>query len=346
MRGLSRKTLLWSSALFVIALLAVFLFLWPGLMRTNVPNDSEPRFVTIATGADFRSVLDSLSDGCLMDPSTFAACARLTGYASSPKAGKYRLEPGWSNLRILVQLIRGDQEPVRLTINNVRTLEELCGRMSRRIEPDSGTLLLALQSPELIDAAIGLQADSALCLFIPNTYEVWWTITPDELARRMWQENRKFWEGDRLAKASALGLTPTQVYILASIVEKETLVKSEKPTIAGVYLNRLRTGMPLQADPTVVFALRGFQRERVLFEDLTYDSPYNTYLYSGLPPGPICMPEIGSIDAVLNAENHEYLFFCARADNSGAHVFATTLREHARNAQRFRKWLNERGILR
>ena len=346
MRGSSRKTLIWSSALFVAGLLGLILLAWPGFLRTNTPNDGQPRFVTIATGASFQEVMDSMSVGRLTHPSSFSTCAHWTGYPSQIKPGKYRLEPGWSNLRILLQLFRGDQEPVRLTINNLRTLEELAGKLSRRIEPDSLTLLSSLRSPVLVDPGINLEADSALCLFIPNTYEVWWTITPDELIRRMGQENRKFWEGPRTEKANTLGMTPAQVYILASIVEKETLVQSEKPDIAGVYLNRLRTGMPLQADPTVVFALRAFQRERILFEDLSYDSPYNTYLYPGLPPGPICMPEISSIDAVLNASAHEYLFFCAKPDNSGAHVFATTLREHARNAQRFRAWLNSRGIMR
>lgn len=343
---LYRKTLIGFSALFIVALLGIFLFLWPGFLRTNLPDDGQPRFVTIATGAAFPEVLDSMSQGRLIHPATFAACAQWSGYRSRIKPGKYRLEAGWSSFRILIQLFRGDQEPVRLTINNVRTLEELVGKLSKRIEPDSQTLLTSLRSPVLVDPDIRLESDSALCLFIPNTYEVWWTISPDELINRMWQENRKFWEGARATKAKDLGLTPSQVYILASIVEKETLVQSEKPAIAGVYLNRLRTGMPLQADPTVVFALRAFHRERILFEDLSYDSPYNTYVYPGLPPGPICMPEISSIDAVLNAQEHDYLFFCAKADNSGAHVFATTLREHARNAQLFRAWLNARGIMR
>lgn len=345
MRVLSRKTLFLSSAILLLSLLGISLAFWPGFLRTNIPDNGEPRFITIASGATFSEVLDSLSQNRILHPASFTACAQWTGYSSRIKPGKYRLEPGWSNLKILTQLIRGEQEPVRLTINNVRTLEDLVGKLGRRIEPDSIDLLVSLRSPVLVDPSIQLDSDSALCLFIPNTYEVWWTISPDELVSRMWQENRKFWEGSRSLKAEALGLTPTQVYILASIVEKETLVQSEKSTIAGVYLNRLRTGMPLQADPTVVFSLRAFHRERILFEDLSYDSPYNTYLYPGLPPGPICMPEISSIDAVLNAEEHEFLFFCAKADNSGAHVFATTLREHARNAQRFRNWLDSRGIM-
>jgi len=184
-----------------------------------------------------------------------------------------------------------------------------------------------------------------LSLFIPNTYEFWWDSSANEIINRMAKENRKFWEAkNRSKKAEALGLDKKQVYTLASIVEKETQANSEKERIAGVYLNRLKRGMLLQADPTVVFAVNQFDLKRVLNKHLEFDSPYNTYKNKGLPPGPIYMPGIRSIDAVLNAEKHNYLYFCAKPDDSGTHAFATNLIGHNKNAQRYWNWLRKNGI--
>ncbi len=327
--------------------LALAGWLYLVFLAPNIQLHSEEDLLFIPTGATYPQVSDSLAiHGFLKDKQRFERVASLLDYPRLVKPGKYRIRAGMSNLQLVRLLRSGQQEPVRLTLHQARTVEELAGKMAARLEPDSAEILQAFVRLRDFAPDIPLGEDSALCLVIPNTYEVWWNISPSGILDRLWKENQRFWHPERLEKAKRLGLTPVQVYILASIVEKETRVVAEKSTLAGVYLNRLRIGMPLQADPTVVFALGDFSRERVLHSDLSFDSPYNTYLYNGLPPGPICMPEINSIQAVLEAEQHEYLYFCARADNSGAHVFARTLEAHAANARRFRKWLDEKGILR
>jgi UPF0755 protein len=328
---------------------AIFYFLWfyPTFQRSNLASLKENSYLIIPTGASFSQVTDSLVlSGALLDKKSFITCSERLGYPSKIKPGKYKLESGWNNLTLVRHLRSGNQQPVRLTINNVRTLEELAGKIAGQIEPDSLALLEALIRLRTYDNNIPFGEDSTMCLFVPNTYEIWWNTSPAQLFERMWEENKRFWNAERQRQAANLGLTTTQVYILASIIEKETLVQKEKPTIAGVYLNRLKSGILLQADPTVVFAKKAFDKERILFSDLTYDSPYNTYMYGGLPPGPICMPEIRTIDAALNPENHDYLYFCAKADNSGAHAFAKTLAAHNENARRFQAWMNSQGIFR
>ncbi len=326
-----------------------FYFFWfhPTFLKDNVASLTKNNYLIIPTGAGFSQVADSLTlSGTIINKKSFVACAERIGYTSNIKPGRYLIESGWNNLTLVRHLRSGNQQPVRLTINNVRTLEELAGKIAGQIEPDSLVVLDALLRLRTYDSAIPFGEDSTMCLFIPNTYEIWWNTSPGQLVERMWAENKRFWNDERLLQAAVLGLTTTQVYILASIIEKETLVLKEKPTIAGVYLNRLKSGILLQADPTVVFAKKAFDKERILFSDLTYDSPYNTYMYGGLPPGPICMPEINTIDAALNPEIHDYLYFCAKADNSGAHAFAKTLAAHNENARRFQAWMNSQGIFR
>lgn len=346
-----RRWMVWAGGLLALGLAGAvalwFAWIYPVLFRPNVRQAEEPHILYLPTGSDFTDLTEGLaSAGVLHDPGRFEQAARLMQLPERVLPGKYRLTSGWNNLELVRHLRSGSQEPVRVVINNLRLREDLAGRLAARLEPDSLAFLDALYRVRDYVPEIPLGEDSSLCLFIPNTYEMWWTTSPAGLLERMWRENQRFWHTGRLDKAAALGLTPVQVYILASIVEKETLVAAEKPRVAGVYLNRLRVGMPLQADPTVVFALRAFDKERILYEDLEVDSPYNTYRYPGLPPGPICMPEISSIDAVLDAESHDFLYFCARADNSGAHAFASTLSAHQENARRFQRWLNQRGIFR
>ncbi|MCB0689193.1 MAG: endolytic transglycosylase MltG, partial [Saprospiraceae bacterium] len=238
----------------------------------------------------------------------------------------------------------GNQTPVNLVINNVRTINDLAGKIASQVEVDSSTLANYLKDPSFLNK-FDLDAEDAMTLFIPNTYQVYWTVSPDALSERLSQEKIKFWESnDRVRKATDLNLTPAQVYTLASIVERETQAGKERPTVAGLYLNRLKQGIPLQADPTVVFATGIYDLRRVLNVHLEIDSPYNTYKYAGLPPGPIFMPSIQSIDAVLDAEKHDYLYMCARPDNSGLHAFAASLSAHNQNANRYRQWLNDRGI--
>ena len=237
----------------------------------------------------------------------------------------------------------GNQTPLSLTIQNVRTLDQLTGRVAARLEMDSVTLANFFNTQ--FDSLAQTTPETRLTRFIPNTYEFYWTVTPEDFVSRMLKEHEKFWNEERQAKAAALNMTPTEVYTLASIVEKETNYNPEKPRVAGVYLNRLAIDMPLQADPTVVFAVGDFEMKRGYHGHLQIDSPYNTYKNTGLPPGPIFMPGIPSIDAVLNREQHNYLYFCAKPPEEGeGHAFAETYDAHLVNANRYQKWLTANGF--
>ena len=269
--------------------------------------------------------------------------ARVDHYEEHLHTGRYEVEPSISTFALMRRLLHGHQSPVRLTIPTTHTMKHLAARLAKRIEPDSATLAEAFTDSAFCEKH-GCTTATLPCLFIPNTYEVYWDITPDQLAQRMKRESEKFWTTVRKNKAEKARLTPEEVITLASIVEKETANNQEKPDIAGLYLNRLRKGMKLQADPTVKFALQDFGLRRILNKHLTADSPYNTYVYAGLPPGPICLPSIASIDAVLNHTEHNYIYMCAKEDFSGTHNFAATYEEHKANARKYVQALNERGI--
>jgi len=262
------------------------------------------------------------------------------------KQGRYLIPNEFSTWSLLRYLKSGKQDPVNVVIHNEPTIELIAGKLSRYLESDSLEILMTLQDEEEY-SKYNLDQHTLISLFIPNTYQVYWNTTPEGFLKRMKTEHDKFWGNDRrLEKAQMLNMTTVEVYTLASIVEKESKAKLERPIIAGLYLNRLKIGMRLQADPTVVFAIGDFSINRVLNKHLEFDSPYNTYLYEGLPPGPIGMASINSLDAVLNAEDHQYIYMCAAADNSGTHVFAKTFGEHQVNAYKYRTWLNSRGIIR
>ncbi len=257
---------------------------------------------------------------------------RHTGYADRPRTGRYAIEPAMTTIDVMRRLRNGHQTPVRLIIPEVRTMDQLAGKLAQKLMLDSTTI------------AAYLTADTIAALFVPDTYEVYWNISAESLMKRMEREHDAFWNDKRRRQAADKGLTPTQVCILASIIDEETANNAEKPAIAGMYLNRLRLNMPLQADPTVKFALKDFALRRVLNKHLEVESPYNTYRNNGLPPGPIKIASQKGIDAVLNAEENNYLYMCAKEDFSGTHNFATTLSEHQRNAARYARALNERGI--
>ena len=254
---------------------------------------------------------------------------------ATPKPGRYVIEPGMSTYDILNTFRLGQQSPISLTIRGFRTIEQLSGHLGRQLQYDSTHYLTALKT----------DVHTSLCDYLPDTYEFFWSTSGTEFNSRMLQYADKFWSDKNL---TILGreFTPCEVMILASIVEKETTYDPEKADVAGVYINRLNRGIPLQADPTVIYGIGDFSIRRVLTKYLSFDSPYNTYLHPGLPPGPICMPSKSSILAVIEARDHDYLFFCAKADNSGTHAFAETLAQHNRNARAFQRWLNERGIRR
>lgn len=244
----------------------------------------------------------------------------------------------------VIRMLRaGNQTPVKLTFNNVRTKEDLAGRISQQLMMDSTLLVNALNDPEKIKE-LGFDTYTLSALFIPNTYEIYWDTSIDNFLKRMRKEYDRFWNDERRSKAEKIGLSPIQVATLASIVEEEATYIDEYPIVAGLYLNRLKRGMRLEADPTVKFAVGDFTLRRILFRHLEVESPYNTYKNGGLPPGPIRIPSIQAIEGTLSPQQHNYLFMCAKDDLSGRHNFATTHAEHARNAARYQRALNERGI--
>lgn len=261
----------------------------------------------------------------------------------TPRSGRYESTPGESTLMFFRKIRNGRQTPLNLTIPSVRTLDRLASYLGSKLMIDSTEIVRALHDSTVCNK-LGFDTATIVCLFIPNTYQIYWNTSLDDFLNRMNKENKRFWTEERLLKAQKAGLSPNQVITLASIVDEETAANAEKPAVAGMYLNRLKRGMPLQADPTIKFALKDFSLRRIYHKHLDIQSPYNTYRNLGLPPGPIRIPSIAGIDAVLNYEQHGYLYMCAKEDFSGRHNFARTYREHLNNAAKYTKALNERGI--
>ncbi|MEO1628876.1 MAG: endolytic transglycosylase MltG [Bacteroidota bacterium] len=311
----------------------------------NVADQLDDPYLVIPTGSSFEDVLQRLTEkNFLIDSSSFVWVAEQMKYKREKmRAGRFQIKPSWSNRRLISHLRGGKQAPVRVTLTNERLPEEIAGKVAKKIEADSMDILQLFRDERFLEQN-GYDQEDIRTLIIPNTYEFFWNSTAQQFFDRMKKEHDKFWgkEGRR-SKAKRLNLSPGEVYILASIVERETNRQDEKARIAGVYYNRLQKGMLLQADPTVVFATRDFQTRRVLNRHLEVESPYNTYKYKGLPPGPISLSAIPTIDAVLNVEDHDYIFFCAKGDGSGYHAFAKTLSGHNANAARYRANLKQRG---
>ena len=302
-------------------------------------------YVFIPTHSNFEEVKSILyQNGLIVNRKSFEWMAQVKKYPSHIRPGRYKIVDGMSNSNIINKLRSGNQDAVKLVFNNIRNKEELAGRISQEIEADSTSIIKLLNDSNYV-AALGMTPRNVITLFIPNTYEVYWNITAKDFVERMAQEYKNFWNKSRVAKLSEIRLNRTEVMTLASIVEKETNRDKEKPDVAGVYINRLHKNWLLQADPTLVFALGDFSIKRVLNEYKKINSPYNTYMYLGLPPGPICLPSISSIDAVLNYRKHNYMYFCAREDFSGYHNFAVDAEGHALNASRYQQALNQRNIM-
>ena len=274
---------------------------------------------------------------------SFKIISRHSGYDKHIRTGKYAILPGEGIISVLRKLKNGHQEPVRLTIPESKTTDRLAGALSRKLMMDSLALSILLKDSSFC-AAQGYDTATIVSMFVPDTYEVYWNTTIENLMSRLKKEHDKFWNQSRMEKAAAIGLSPEEVCTLASIIDEETSNNPEKPMIARMYMNRLEKGMPLQADPTVKFALKDFALKRIYHKMLNTDSRYNTYKYAGLPPGPIKVASVAGIDAVLNAPTHSYLYMCAKEDFSGTHNFATTYSEHLKNAAKYSKALNERGI--
>lgn len=294
---------------------------------------------------------DSLDDVCKQleseaHPKTLKGFRLLSSfykYDEHIRSGRYAVKADDNMFRLVRRLSTGQQSPVNLIVPSVRTMEKLAGSISSRLMLDSATIVSALKDSVFCKQQ-GYTPQTIACLFIPNTYQVYWDMDIDEFFARMQKEHKRFWNDERTEKAKRTGLTPEQVSTLASIVDEETAKNDEKPMIAGLYINRLKKNMLLQADPTVKFACGDFGLRRILNKHLTVDSPYNTYKYIGLPPGPIRIPSITGIESVLNHTNHDYLYMCAKEDFSGYHNFAKTMSGHLQNAQRYQRELNRRNI--
>jgi len=342
----------WKKVLIAMLLIVLVGGSWAGyeFYRTvyspNVAMEAEEGFFHIPTGADLKTVTDLLQQkGIINNRASFEWVAKQKKYELNVKPGRYLLQSGMSNNGLIDLLRSGKQVPLMVTFNNIRLKEELAGRVGQQIEADSSSLMQLMNDAAFVKK-YGLTIETLPTLFIPNTYEFWWNTSAEQYVERMAKEYKAFWTEERKAKARRIGLSQSEVSILASIVQKETNMRDEQATVAGVYLNRLKKGMLLQADPTLVFANRDFEARRVLNRHKEIDSPYNTYRYKGLPPGPICLPDPRTIDAVLNAQTHSYLYFCAKADGSGYHTFATTYNDHLRNAREFQRELNRRKVYR
>ncbi|WP_126246542.1 endolytic transglycosylase MltG [Chitinophaga rhizosphaerae] len=314
------------------------------LMGPNTRSFGDKKYFYIPTGSRYEDVLKGLQEQeIITSRATFNIVARQLGYPSRVKAGRYEIKKGMGNLEIVRILRSGRQSPVRLVINKLRLKDDFIRLVSNNLEADS-TAMRAIMEDAVYLRQFGLDSTTVMCAVVPNTYEFYWNTSAAKVFEKIEGAYTDFWNETRRSKAAALNLTPVQVTVLASIVEEETNRHDEKPVIASVYLNRLRTGMKLGADPTVKFALKNFALRRIYNVHTEFDSPYNTYRYYGLPPGPICTPSAKSIDAVLTPAETDYLYFAARPDGSGYHSFAVTFKEHLDNARAYQKGLNARGI--
>ena len=313
----------------------------------NTSFDNEEAIVYIPTDATIDDLKEGLST-VLEDFDSFEAAAERKGYLSNIKAGKYKIGKGKNNNEI-VNSLRSGNIPVKVSFNNQESINDLAGRIASQIEADSVSLVAAFDDQEFLKAN-GFDDANKISLYIPNSYEFFWNTSAASFRGKMLKEYNRFWTDTRKEKASALGLKPNEVIALASIVHKETAKVDERPTVAGVYLNRLKKGMLLQADPTVIYAIKketgNFDTviKRVLYKDLEMDSPYNTYKYAGLPPGPIAMPDITAIDAILNPKKHNYYYFVANVEKFGYHMFAENLTQHNRNKAQYIRWINAQKI--
>jgi len=308
---------------------------------SNLLVDQEDTYLYLGKEATFKSVQDSLYNNNLVhDLVAFSFLAKLMDYDNQVKPGRYLFKKDMSNIEAIRLLRSGNQAPVRITFNSIRFKKDLVDKITRNLNLSAAELDNSLN--DFIDNNnYGFNQDNIISVFIPNTYEVYWNISADGLIERMVQEYNKFWDDERLSKAGELQMTPIEIAILASIVQAEQqILQDEWKTIAGLYINRLKRRMKLDSDPTVVFAIGDFSISRVLEVHKQVDSPYNTYLNRGLPPGPITMPSISTIDAVLNYQEHRFLYMCAREDFSGYHRFATNLQDHLINARRYQRQLS------
>ncbi|WP_119792675.1 endolytic transglycosylase MltG [Flavobacterium anhuiense] len=346
---MSLKKIITISAVAIISVLLIYGFiLISKIFSSNTKFEEKEVYVYVPTDANYADVKKILAP-YIKNFDNFELVAEKRDYPQNVKSGRFLLKKDMNNID-LVRAMRSNI-PVKLVFNNQERLENFAGRIGAEIEADSLSLLKAIKDSTFL-AANGFNEENVFAMFIPNTYEVYWNTSAEKFRDKMIKEYHNFWTAERIEKAKKQGLTPVQATILASIVHKESVKKDERPRIAGVYLNRLRLEMPLQADPTVIYALKlrdnNFDQviKRVFYNDLVMRSPYNTYVNKGLPPGPIAMPDITALEAVLNPEKNDYIYFCASVDRFGYHEFAATLAEHNVNAKKYSDWIASQGVTR
>ncbi len=320
--------------------------LYHAIYQPNVfLGERTTQHIFIPTGSNFQDVKTILyENGIIVNNNTFEWLAEKKNYPNHIRPGRYLIHENMGNNELINLLRSGDQDPVMLTFNNIRLKEDLAGTISTQLEADSLSIIALLNDSQYLEK-FDMTPQSIKAVFMPNTYEFFWNTSAEQFVERMYREYQSYWTDSRIETAEQLGLTPVDVATMASIVQLETSKPDEYAKIAGVYVNRIRRNMPLQADPTVIFATGDFSIRRVLNRHLETDSPYNTYKYAGLPPGPIAMPKRAVIEGVLNSENHEYLFFCAKDDFSGYHAFSRTYSQHIANARRYQRALTQRNIM-
>lgn len=332
------------AVVFAISFVCFSFYAYQIFFTPNLQFKKGDTYLFIPEGANFQTVSDSLKKNeIVIDYLSFAFISRLLGYQEAVKPGMYRISANMSNLNAVRMLKRGRQEPAKLVFNTIRLKQDLAEKLDNQLSLSKEDILKLLSDSKFV-SQYGFDTTTIITMFIPNTYEVYWDIKGKELFDRMKKEYDIFWNAERKSQAKSLGFTPVEITILASIVEAETNKQDERSIISGVYINRLRQGMPLQADPTVKFAVGDFTIKRIYDGHLAIDSPYNTYKYTGLPPGPINLPSTKCIDAVLNTANHKYVYFCASDDLTGHHNFAETYEQHQLNAEKYRRALNKLNI--
>ena len=331
-----------------VVLFALAAFVYVKAFSGNTAFVEDEKYIFIPTGSTYEDVLRIISPE-VKNIDNFKFNAELRSYDENVFPGRFLFKKGMGSLSLVTALRHN--LPLNLSFNNQETIEKLVSRVSSQMEVDSLTLMKSLKDPVFMQKN-GFNEETVLAMFIPNTYQMKWNTSAEDFRDKMAEEFKNFWNAERLTKAKTLNMTPVQVMTLAAIVHKETVKQDERPRVAGVYLNRLKANMPLQADPTIIFALRKKANnqdlviKRVFEGDLRINSPYNTYIHTGLPPGPVAMPDISAIDAVLNAEKHKYIYFCASVERFGYHEFAETFAEHGVWAKKYRDWVASQGVVR
>lgn len=331
------------TTMLIIVVVGVFM-LYRWVYSNNIQKNYHEPYFYIQSNSSYADVIEKLTEeGIIINERSFNWVAEQKNYPNNVKPGRYIIQYPLSN-NILVNLLRsGEQTPLQVIVKSFRKKEHLAAYLGKVLEPDSMQFATLFNNEQILKE-YGFLPSTFPAIILPNTYEFYWNTSPEQFISKMALEYKKFWTDERKQKAKNIGLTQSEVSILASIVQSETAKNDEKPKVAGVYLNRLKKGMKLQADPTLIFAWNDFSIKRVLNIHKEITSPYNTYKYEGLPPGPILIPELSSIDAVLNAETHNFLYFCAKEDFSGYHNFASTYTQHLRNARLYQQALNKRKI--